>query len=821
MSRRGRRLAVLLGALVLLLFAGRGTSGLLADRWWADEVSPAAVSFLTDWQLLHGVLELAGIVVAGAWFIGHLLAVYRAVGSVQVRRNVANLEFREALTPGALLSVAVATGAVLGVLVGVQGGAHAPEVALAWQGVSYGVAEPLLQRDIGLYIAQVPLWRALHNFCFLLVMLGLGLVFGLYVLVGAIRWLDGRPAINTHARTHLGWLLVALALALMWGYLLEPFELLAGFDGVPDRASWRATTLVAPLLAGVALATALLSAVWAVRGRHALAAAGWIVLPLASLVGHWMVPPAIGGEGEPVADRHTVETLQRLAYGLESLTEEPTDIAASSRDRVTPPVVPSLWSPAMVARLLGADSVDIVSVDPAVLTIGGRRRPAWLATRTLPGGRFVLSALADDRTGPAGEALFYRQQDSVPLPFVAPLLDLGTAAHHAQSPDYRIGKDEDAGVALDSWARRIALAWTLQAPELLSPVGSSARVDWALSPSDRLARLVPFAEWGEPVARVVDGELLWVVDGYVPAAAFPLSSQLEWRKRPVAGLRAALLGTVSAQSGATRIYLRPGADALASAWAAIAEGVVEPASAIPDAVWRAVPYPIDLFRAQARQLERSGRKLGSLSGRTAGEAAEPPRPETWWAADTTGPVFTLAFERSGERRLSALLEASHEDGGDVLRLAPFDSATALPSRSALESRWARFPSYDALSDSIHDEGGRVERGPVRFDLEPDGLAAYQSHFAPGLGGKPLVVWVTVATAQRQGAGHNLKEAWSNLLGASVPVIAGQPQTTRLDDARRELLRADSALRAADWEAFGRAWAGLRRALGLSSDSGAP
>jgi hypothetical protein len=811
---------VLLGGLVLLLFAGRWTSELLADRWWADEVSPAAVGFLTDWHMLYGVLKVAGIVVAGAWFIGHLLTVYRAVGSVQVRRNVATLEFREALTPGALLAVAVGTGALLGVLVGVRVADHAPEVALALQGVSYGVPEPLQQRDIGLYVAQVPLWRALHGFTFLLVMLALGLVFGLYVVVGAIRWLDGRPAINTHARTHLGWLLVALALTLAWGYLLEPFELLAGFSGVPDRASWRATTLIAPLLAGVALATALLSAVWAVRGRHALVAAAWMMLPLASLVGHWMVPPAIGGEDEPAVDRRTVDMLQRLAYGLESLNVEPA-ATASPGDRVTPPVVPSLWNPAMVTRLLGADSAHIVSIDAAVLNVGGRRRPVWLATRTLPGGRLVLSALADDRTGPVGEALFYRQQDSVPLPFIVPLLDLGSAAHHPQSPEYRVGKDEDAGVALDSWTRRIALAWKLQAPELLGPPWSGARVDWALSPGDRLGRLTPFADWGEPVARVVDGELLWILDGYVPAAAFPLSTQLDWRKRRVAGVRAALLGTVSAQSGATRVYLRPAADALASSWAAIAEGVIEPASAIPEAVWRAVPYPTDLFRAQARQLERSSRKLGSLSGRTATGAAELPQVETWWAADTTGPVFTAIFERSGERRLSALLQASHVEGADVLRLATFDSATALPSRSALESRWARFPSYDALTDSIRDEGGRVERGPVRFDFEPDGLVSYQSHFAAGPGGKPQVVWVTVATGERQGAGHNLKEAWSNLLGASVPVIAGQPQTTRLDDARRELQRADSALRAADWDAFGRAWSGLRRALGLPSDSGAP
>ena len=38
---------------------------------------------------------------------------------MQIRRNVANLEFREALTPGTLLTVAIATGALLGLLVGV------------------------------------------------------------------------------------------------------------------------------------------------------------------------------------------------------------------------------------------------------------------------------------------------------------------------------------------------------------------------------------------------------------------------------------------------------------------------------------------------------------------------------------------------------------------------------------------------------------------------------------------------------------------------------------------------------------------------------
>jgi hypothetical protein len=80
-------------------------------------------------------------------------------------------------------------------------------------------------------------------------------------------------------------------------------------------------------------------------------------------------------------------------------------------------------------------------------------------------------------------------------------------------------------------------------------------------------------------------------------------------------------------------------------------------------------------------------------------------------------------------------------------------------------------------------------------------------------------WVSVAaTGDRLGAGRTLREAWSNLLGASVPSIARSAQATRLDEARRWLARADSALRNGDWAVFGQAWRGLRDALGLPADT---
>ena len=110
MSRRRRGLLAGLAAAIVLLFAGRWLASFLADRWWADQFSPAARDFLTNVRLLRLSIDAAAVLVAAAWFIGHLIIVVRAVGSVQIPRHVANLEFREAVRNDFLLAGAVGTG---------------------------------------------------------------------------------------------------------------------------------------------------------------------------------------------------------------------------------------------------------------------------------------------------------------------------------------------------------------------------------------------------------------------------------------------------------------------------------------------------------------------------------------------------------------------------------------------------------------------------------------------------------------------------------------------------------------------------------------
>ena len=108
------------------------------------------------------------------------------------------------------------------------------------------------------------------------------------------------------------------------------------------------------------------------------------MLPLASLVGHWLVPSALGGEGEPVAEQRTVEQFERLAYGLEAWREVP----ASG----TPADHAARGAVAVESRRWPRGSWPRIPVDIVVAGSGTARRraagarPVWLVIGALPGG---------------------------------------------------------------------------------------------------------------------------------------------------------------------------------------------------------------------------------------------------------------------------------------------------------------------------------------------------------------------------------------------------------------------------------------------------
>ncbi|HEU4699725.1 MAG TPA: UPF0182 family protein [Gemmatimonadales bacterium] len=814
MTRRARLTGLLVG-LVALLFLGRWTAGVLTDHWWAARFSPGAAAFLTERHLLRLLLDLAAVLVAAGWFIGHLYAVSRAIGRVEIPRHVGNVEFHEAVTSRGLVLGAILTGLLLGMLVGGGASDGWATVELAWHGLRYGLSDPVLGQDAGFYVAQLPLWRGLHAYALLLTLLALTGTLTLYILVGAVRWMEGRPAINGHARLHLGWLLATLAVMLAWGYLLEPYELVAGIGGPLDPGLVRLTSFVSPALAGTALGAAILSAVWAARAQHTLLVAAWAILIAASGLGHYVLPAVAREREAPVAPAEVSRLFLHAAYGPDSLVEAayPADTGMSG-----PPAIPSLWDREHARLAISPDTQALAALAPAVLRLDdGAHRPVWLGVVTRERGPAVL-ALADDRVGPTGAPLFYHagdeSGDTAASPRPDPLLELSRHVIRPGAPEFDLGPDALGG-PVGAWPRRLVLAWTLQLGRLLGAMDPADRLAWHLEPQERLAHLAPFATWGAPEPRLLDGELVWIAPGYVRAALFPLSPRVEWEGTTVGAVRAGFVGLVRAASGDARIYLRGDADPLARAWGEIAAGTVEPAGTLPAEIAAEVGYPRELLDTQLGALEQGA--FGRVLQRTGGEAGQR-TPILGWAPDTSAAEWSTGIHRLGETGLAALLSARADQGRDVVHLWRLDSAATLPVPAQLARSWARFPLFTQLRDSVTANQGDFDTGAVRLARDGAGVVAYQPAYGRSADGRIALLWVSVATGDRLGAGRTMADAWQNLLGTSVATPPGRhaaaPTSDPLALAREWMQRADSAMRQGDWVRFGRALEALRQVLGV-------
>jgi hypothetical protein len=807
-SPRGRWLLGSVAALVVLLFAGQATADLLADRWWAGSIGPLEASFLSGVDLLRLTLGAAAVLIATAWYSGHLLVVHRAIGSVQISRQVANLEIREAVTPATLLPLAVGIGAALGLAAGLGTGEDWPVFALAWQGVTYGVTDPFLHRDLGDFVAQLPLWQVLHDFARLLAWSALAVAALMYVVIGALRWHGGRPALTDHARRHLGLLLAAAALVCAWGFLLDPFTAAASTE--PVASVWGTIEFASHALAGAALAAAVISVLWAYRGYHLLLVAGWGIL----LSGAVMMPLIIPDLRDAAAQQSASpgHAMDRLAYGLTDLREE-----TAHPDPSAAPGLPSLWTWPMIGRLATSDSQVLEAAAPARLRLGSADVPVWLALRSTPSGRASLLAIADSRTDAGAGPLSYRAGDTLAYPGLVTFARLDAAAVRPGAPRLLIDSGS-VGVPAGGWFRRGVIAWALQSGRLLASTAPAARLRWHLAPRERLERLAPFASWDPPRPTLAGSRLLWVAYGYLGSAGFPGAARIRSGSSEVGSLEAGLVGVIDATTGATSIFEAPGAGPLSRSWAVITQGVIRPASEIPGEWGALIPYPARLFEAQAQVLARPSWDLGGLTGRGAADEAGSPTPSVAWEAGW-GPVLVAGYqEDAAAHRVHALLIGRNTPAGRSIELLRLPEGATLPGPAASLGAWGRFPSYEQIGDSVVRGGGRLEPGPWQLMIGGGSPLAYQVWYAVGPSGHIAVPYVALAQGTRLGAGRSFAEAWDNLRGAGAPLPPGSAPMTPLDEARRWMQRADSALHAGDWEGFGRAFGALRQTLGVGIDA---
>ena len=790
MTSRARRLLAAAAALVLLLFVGRGLVTFLADRWWASAISPEALDAVRRWHLLGVLLDAGAVVVASAWFAGHALLVARAIGSVQVERRIGELRVREAIPVRLLLFGAVGTGLLLGILTGVGARAWRAPVALAWQGVHYGVDDPLLGVDLGVLVARYPVWRLAHQFGLLLVVLGLAFSALLYLGIGAFRRREGRLALHPDARRHLGALLGGLGLMIAIGYLLTPYRLATAID-VP-LAPVAATTriLAANAAAGAAIAVGIISLAWAFRSRSSLLGASWAVMALAAVTER-LVVPAFVAEASAEDDRGSrAREMDQRFYGI--------TMAGSVASSDTTPAVTVTWDPGSLAGWAASRGGTFLVATP--VGVAGQAR--WLVATHFPGDPGSLEVALVEAGTLAANGL--------------PVLVGGDTSHRPLRRDPRSVPGSTSwrtvsgrgGVAAGGAWRRAAMAWALQAPGLLRLTPDQA-VDWDLDPRDRLTRLVPALEWRLTGIAEHAGRLVWLVNGFALVERAPLATRVRVGERQVAGMVPAIVATVHADDASTSLYLDPAADSLGHAWARVVGSLVRGSAEMPEWLRTALPYPEPWLEVQLDVMSRGHWDHGARPTDAESGRADPPA-AVW---DVGGPRLQTRFEYPGSQVPSVLVEAGRRGGVAGITLTNL-AELELPSARERTRAWRRELAFAQLRDSVRAAGDTLLSGPQRHHLGAAGPVSWQVFHSAGRRGPPAVVWVATAKGPTVAGGRLPETAWATLLGDRERDPEGVPLdvVTRFEAVRSWISRADSALARGDLTAFARAWEAVRGLL---------
>jgi hypothetical protein len=171
--------------------------------------------------------------------------------------------------------------------------------------------------------------------------------------------------------------------------------------------------------------------------------------------------------------------------------------------------------------------------------------------------------------------------------------------------DYPVG-DENAetsyagagGVPIGSGLRRAAFALRFSAPQILfsAYIRDDSRALYRRSLAERLAALAPWLALDrDPYPAVIDGRIVWIVDGYTYSDRYPYAQ----RYGGINYIRNSVKVTIDAYDGTTTLYAFDPADPLLAAWRALYPGLVKDPGEIPASVAAHFRYPEDLFRLQA------------------------------------------------------------------------------------------------------------------------------------------------------------------------------------------------------------------------------
>ena len=196
--------------------------------------------------------------------------------------------------------------------------------------------------------------------------------------------------------------------------------------------------------------------------------------------------------------------------------------------------------------------------------------------------------------------------------------------------DYPRGTDEgaaqtkttftgDGGPNIGGIFNRLIYALKFQSTDILfsDAVNEKSQILYERNPIDRVQKAAPYLELdNDPYPSIVDGRIVWIVDGYTLSANYPYSSIVSLRQAisdtttnaarvaldDVNYIRNSVKATVDAYDGSVTLYAWDETDPLLQAWQKVYPNTLKPVSEMSADLMSHVRYPSDLFKVQRAML---------------------------------------------------------------------------------------------------------------------------------------------------------------------------------------------------------------------------
>ncbi len=156
-----------------------------------------------------------------------------------------------------------------------------------------------------------------------------------------------------------------------------------------------------------------------------------------------------------------------------------------------------------------------------------------------------------------------------------------------------------SGAKIGNLFSRVAWSLRLGTVQILFSkyVKPDSRVLFARDLATRIDRLAPWLTTdADPYPALIDGRVIWIIDGYTTSDYYPYSERLSDGMNYV---RNSVKITVDAYDGKVTMYAFDPEDPVLKAWSGIFPTLLTDASEIPDTVRQHFRYPQGLFSTQA------------------------------------------------------------------------------------------------------------------------------------------------------------------------------------------------------------------------------